>query len=71
MCPVRQKVGHMKTLLTRRQTAAHLGISTRTVARYERDGRIRAVRLTARSIRYDAADIDRLIEESTGNTKSE
>jgi predicted site-specific integrase-resolvase len=49
-------------LLTRRQVAAMLGLSTESVKRYERKGAIRSIKLNSRVIRYRPEDVRRLIE---------
>lgn len=52
-------------LLSTKEVALRLGTSTKTVSRYERAGRLTAIRLTSRTIRFDASEIDRFISEAT------
>lgn len=59
------RIDAMKELVTRKHAAEMLQVCTRTIARYESAGRLTPIRLTSRSIRYDAAQLDRLIEDST------
>ena len=54
----------MKYLITRGDAAELLRVCKRTIARYERAGRLKPIRLTSRSVRYDMAQIEKLIEDS-------
>ena len=49
-------------LLTRRQVAALLAVSTESVKRYERRGVLASIRLNCRVIRYRPEDVQRMIE---------
>lgn len=54
----------MEPLLTKRQAAELLGVSTRTINEYVRHGRLRAVRLTSKMTRFEESELRRLICES-------
>lgn len=56
----------MRTLRTRKEAAALLQVSTRTVVRYEQDRRLTPIRLSSRAVRYDDHEIEKLIEAATG-----
>ena len=58
----------LEELLTPRETAKALSISTRTLSRWEEAGLLHPIRLTSRVVRYSLADIKRLIINS-GTTK--
>ena len=62
---MQSRISTVNQLLNRETAAAKLGVSTRTIVRYERAGRIQPIRLTSRCIRYRDADIEKLIEQST------
>ena len=49
--------------LSTKAAASAAGISTRTLARYARDGKITPVRLSARKLRWDEAEISRFLSE--------
>lgn len=51
-------------LLSVGEAAARLGISTDTLRRWERDGRITSLRTPTNHRRYAVADIDTLLEAS-------
>jgi predicted DNA-binding transcriptional regulator AlpA len=51
----------LESLLTRRQTADILGVSTRSVQRLERSGKLRPVRILGRTVRYAASQIRELL----------
>ena len=53
-------------LLTLKQAAEELGVSARTVRRWVSFGRLRAVRLSRKSLRIHARDLDRFIEGCRG-----
>jgi excisionase family DNA binding protein len=50
-------------LLTARELAERLGVSTETVLRWARRGRLPAVYLSSRAIRFREADIDAWLEQ--------
>jgi len=50
-------------LLKAEEVTKILGISLRTLKRWEAGGRIRRVKLSKRAIRYDPKDVYRLIED--------
>jgi predicted site-specific integrase-resolvase len=52
-------------LLTRRQVAQLLAVSTESIKRYERRGALRSIRLNSRVIRYRPEDVQRMIEEGS------
>lgn len=47
--------------LTRRQAAAALGVSVRSIANYLRDGRLRSCHITSRAVRVPESEIARLL----------
>jgi LmbE family N-acetylglucosaminyl deacetylase len=47
-------------LLSAKEACAILGISRRTLARYEETGSVHAIRQSARIIRFDADEVERL-----------
>lgn len=47
-------------MLTTRQAAERLAVSTRSIARYAKDGRLPAVKVGPRLVRFRLADIERL-----------
>lgn len=51
-----------KLLLTPREAAQTLGVSTRTLFTWTASGQLPAVRLGARSVRYSLADLHAFIE---------
>ena len=51
-------------LLSRRKAAEILGVSVRTVCRYERQGRLPACKLSSRLTRYRLQDLDKLIGDA-------
>ena len=53
----------MTPLLKAEQVTEILGISLRTLKRWEAGGRIRRVKLSKRAIRYDPKDVYRLSED--------
>lgn len=57
-----------KRLLTKDEASEFLGITPRTLARWTADGRVPAVRVGPRCVRYDTQDLERFIEanKSTG-----
>lgn len=52
----------VKLLLTPREAAQTLGVSTRTLFTWTASGQLPAVRLGARSVRYALADLHAFIE---------
>ena len=52
-----QKKQTRPTLITRKQAADILGVCAESVKRYEKKGLVRAIRFTARRLRYDEAEI--------------
>jgi len=50
-------------LVTSRQLADQLAVSTETVLRWTRDGKLPAIRLPGGAIRYRESDLDAWIEE--------
>ncbi|AFA73600.1 DNA binding domain, excisionase family [Gordonia polyisoprenivorans VH2] len=47
------------------QLAAELGLTDRTVRRWIAEGKLHAVRFSARVIRIDRAEVERLISEAS------
>ena len=52
-------------LLTTRQVAEILQVSTRTVRRMNKNGLLHSIKLSARLIRYRADEVDRVIQALT------
>jgi predicted site-specific integrase-resolvase len=52
-------------LLSRRQAAAIVAVSTETIKRRERDGLLKAIRFNSRLVRYRRADVERMINEAS------
>ncbi|WP_241228456.1 helix-turn-helix transcriptional regulator [Corynebacterium hylobatis] len=52
-------------LMTGRQVADLLKVHPRTVRRWSTDGRLTRIRLGPRSIRYDAAEVQALVEDNS------
>jgi predicted site-specific integrase-resolvase len=50
-----------RRLLSRRQVGALLGVHPGSVARYERAGRLKSVRINSRTIRYFADEVEKFI----------
>lgn len=48
--------------LTRKQTAKIFGVHPGSLKRWEKAGRIHAIKLTPRCVRYDAAEVRAMIE---------
>lgn len=57
------------SLLTRREVAEVLKVSTRTIQRMELRGRITPVYLSSKAVRYRRSDIIELIRSSMGSIK--
>ncbi|RSZ61555.1 helix-turn-helix domain-containing protein [Corynebacterium hylobatis] len=51
--------------MTGRQVADLLKVHPRTVRRWSTDGRLTRIRLGPRSIRYDAAEVQALVEDNS------
>ena len=54
-----------KTLLTRRQVAEMFAVTSKTIQRWTKQGRLRGIYVNQRLIRYDAAQVNHLIHEAT------
>lgn len=52
-------------LLTRNEVARRLSLSTRTLDRWTREGRLSSVVLGSRSIRFHESEVDRLVSQSS------
>lgn len=59
----------MSRLLSTKEVAARLGVSTKTIVRYEKAKRLTAIRLSSRAVRYEETDVNRLIADSYANHK--
>lgn len=55
-------------LLSKKQVAVILGVSERTITRWDREGRFGRVQLTDRTVRYHEHEIHKLVEDA--NRKS-
>lgn len=58
-----------KLMYSTAEAAEALGISTRTMARWIKDGRIKAVRMGGRIWRISVEEIRRITEEGTSESK--
>lgn len=52
-------------LLTEREFAFRLGVHSKTVARWRRQGRLRASYVGPRSIRYSIEELERFLADAT------
>jgi predicted site-specific integrase-resolvase len=50
-----------RKLLTRKEVAAFLSVSIRTLHNWEREGRLKPLCRLNRGIRYDMADVEKLL----------
>ena len=57
-------ISHPLSLVSRRDAAQALAVTTKTIYRYERAGLLKGVRLNSRTVRYHRADLNRLVAES-------
>ena len=48
-------------LLSRKEVACFLNVTTRTVARWELNGTLKPIRLSRRAVRYNLCDIQRFV----------
>jgi len=55
----------IENLKSRREAACLLGVSVKTVYRFERAGRLKAIVLSPRCKRYSEADLLKLIQEAS------
>lgn len=51
-----------RAMISPKEAARRLGVSAETIRDWIRDGRLRASKLTRRTIRIPVADVERLIE---------
>jgi len=52
-------------LMKRKEVADRLRVTSRTIRSYEQAGKLHPVRLNGRVIRYNAADVEKLIKGDT------
>jgi excisionase family DNA binding protein len=52
-------------LLSRQELAEHFGCSVATIRRWERVGKLKAVRLGACTVRYRRADVEQFLANAT------
>jgi predicted DNA-binding transcriptional regulator AlpA len=50
-------LSEQKRLISRREAAEMLAVNPRTISRYERQGRLKPIKLSSRTTRYDLADV--------------
>lgn len=50
-------------LLTSRELAKRLGVTAGTIKRWRSQGRIPAIEITAKTVRYDPADVRRALDQ--------
>lgn len=60
-----QVVSHNLDLLSRKFVARLLSVHVATIKRYERAGKLPAVRFNSRSVRYKRTDVESLIAKSS------
>ncbi|WP_457795279.1 helix-turn-helix domain-containing protein [Horticoccus sp. 23ND18S-11] len=53
-----------ESLLTRKDVARRLSVHSNSIKRWQRDGRISAVVINSRVVRYEESEVERLIKES-------
>ena len=53
-----------ENLISRKDTAARLGVCGRTVLNLEKRGLLQSVRLSLRCVKYRSADIEKLINQA-------
>ena len=49
-------------LMSRREVAALIGVHTETIKRYQHQGRLKAIILNSRLIRYERAEVEKLLQ---------
>ena len=49
-------------LMSRREVASMLGVHTETIKRYQHQGRLKAIILNSRLIRYERAEVEKLLQ---------
>lgn len=62
------RTSEVETHLSVKQLAARLGISTKTVRRYVDQGKLQAVRLSARCVRFDVSQVAAALAKMSGET---
>lgn len=58
------EAGTQVRLLSRRQVGDLMGVHPGSVARYERAGLLKAIKINARVVRYPASEVQRLISRA-------
>ena len=58
-------------LLSYSQAALRLGVSRETIYRYQRAGRLPVLRISQKTVRFRARDLDRLVAESETKPSTE
>jgi excisionase family DNA binding protein len=53
-----------ESLLSYSQAAQRLGVSRETIYRYQRDGKLHAIRLSSKTVRFRASDLERLLADT-------
>ena len=61
----------MRALLTKKEVADALRVSTRTVARYMKLGWLVPIRLSDQVIRFDQAEVERFVENGVVGSPGE
>ena len=57
-----QFASQLPRYMSRRQVADLLGLHTETIKRYQHQGRLKAIILNSRLIRYERADVEKLLQ---------
>lgn len=53
-----------ESLLSYSQAAQRLGVSRETIYRYQRDGKLHAIRLSSKIVRFRVSDLERLLADN-------
>jgi predicted site-specific integrase-resolvase len=61
---IKSRVRGDMRLLSRRKAAELLHVSTKTLFRWERAGRLKAIKLNSRTTRYFEHDVEKLISDA-------
>jgi len=56
----------METLLTKKEVAANLRVSTRTVCRYVKLGWLKPIRISEQVLRFSARELERFVADGPG-----
>lgn len=51
-------------LISRKEASNMLGVSTMTISRYQKSGRLNPVYFSSRTVRYELKEVEKFIKES-------